>query len=218
MKGGKMRLSEHELVGKDISAEYTLDLGVPTRILDAYTETTRRLNEEAKKAKSIDIKALNTTAARTVGKFIPKTSQNLELSQDLIDLQTDFERLAWEDGLVNALGPVHQLNFLAFKQDKEKREQYHQYGKAFAEIARPFGGNPKLLASVIDSEWKEVSLVNYYSLSHFAGMAATEAYQHVNREYRLQALNDTTIICTQEVDLHALRRRLERPQEQQARL
>jgi hypothetical protein len=36
-------------------------------------------------------------------------------------------------------------------------------------------------------------------------MAASEDYQSINRTYRLPSLDDTTIICTQEVNLDALR-------------
>lgn len=53
--------------------------------------------------------------------------------------------------------------------------------------------------------WDEVALVNYHSIQHFAAMAASEEYQQINRKYRLPSLDDTTIICTQEVDLEGLR-------------
>lgn len=79
-------------------------------------------------------------------------------------------------------------------------------------MASQYGGEAKLLGLVVENEgrkraaqWDEVSLVSYHSLQHFAAMAASEEYQDINRTYRLPSLDDTSIICTQEVDLDRLR-------------
>lgn len=44
-------------------------------------------------------------------------------------------------------------------------------------------------------------------------MAASKEYQDINRTYRLPSLDDTTIICTQEVDMDAFRKRYRVPLE-----
>lgn len=54
------------------------------------------------------------------------------------------------------------------------------------------------------SKWDEIALASYHSIRHFAAMAASEEYQSINRDYRLPSIDDTTIICTQEVDLNRL--------------
>lgn len=103
------------------------------------------------------------------------------------------------------------------------------FSQGFGQVAPKFGGEPKLLGGVVLEKgepaatqprlrWDEVSLVHYPSLRHFAAMAASEAYQDINRTLRLPSLNDTTIVCTQEVDLDAFRKRYALPAGQGAKL
>jgi hypothetical protein len=54
------------------------------------------------------------------------------------------------------------------------------------------------------SRWDEIAIASYHSIYHFASMAGSEEYQRINRDYRLPSIDDTTIICTQEVDLERL--------------
>lgn len=225
MKGAKgekddqaqpLTLANHPLTKKDIANEYTLPIGIPTRLVEGYKSRTKQLNAEAKKSEHLSIEALQRDPARSVERYPPKTSQNLELSEDLTQLIEDLNKLGTSDGLADGRGPVQQLNLLAFNRSEEDKERYYQYGKGFTQAAKPFGGEPKILAKVIndEKEWQEISLVNYSSISHFAGMAASETYQKINRTYRLPSLDDTTIICTQEIDLDGLRSRVQVPQSQ----
>jgi len=224
MKGGdQVNLSSHPFTQKDIINEYTLDIGIPTRLVEGYKSKTKQLNKEAKRSEHIPIESLERDPARSVEQYPPKTSQNLEYSEELSQLIEDLDRLGTSDGLADGRGPVQQLNLLAFNRSKEDKERYYEYGKGFTQAAKPFGGEPKILASVVNKEtpspydqpkWQEVSLVNYHSISHFAGMSASEEYQSINRKYRLPSLDDTTIICTQEIDLDALRARIQVPQSQ----
>lgn len=202
----------------DVASEYSVSIGIPSRILDKYAARTAELNEQARTTGALDVDEIARAPARSVENYVPKTSQNLEFSSELVDLIEELNELGVGDGLADARGPVQQLNLLSFKQSKEDKERYYKYGQAFADVAKPFGGEPKVLASVVgESAWDEVSLVNYSSITHFAAMAASESYQSINRPFRLPSLNDTTIICTQEVDLPSLRARIT-PQAYQAHM
>lgn len=208
-----------------VDVEYVLDVGVPTRILSGYKGRTRELMEAAARAKKPSLDSLRTREpARTHAGRVPKTSQNLEMSDELLDLIEALEKLGDDGGLVKGGGPVHQLNLLKFKPTKEDRDRYLEYGRGFAKAAEAHGGDAKLLGVVVADQtraalqqqegakpsgklqWDEISLVHYHSLRDFAAMSASEAYQSINRDKRLPSLLDTTIICTQEVDLDRLRR------------
>jgi uncharacterized protein (DUF1330 family) len=102
------------------------------------------------------------------------------------------------------------LNLLAFRKSKEDVARYHEYGQQFNKVAAPFGGEPKILGSVVkppaqataagsypDSRgrpdrtepwWDEISIVHYPSLRQFNDMASSSAYQGINRELRLPSL------------------------------
>ncbi|UZJ57534.1 hypothetical protein CBS101457_006854 [Exobasidium rhododendri] len=213
-QGSSFNLQYHPVTKADVRAEYALNVGIPSRILDAYADRTKSLNDSASKTERPSNQSLLSSPARTHPNYVPKTSQLLEMSEDLVDLIDELDELGEGDGLVDARGPVHQLNFLHFKTSKEDKERYYKYGQDFATVASQYGAEAKLLASVINGEgsdslphWDEVSLVHYPSLRQFAAMAASEGYQDINRKYRLPSLDDTTIICTQEVDLTNLRAR-----------
>jgi len=67
------------------------------------------------------------------------------------------------------------------------------------------------------SWWNEIAIVHYPTIKHFCDMAAGEDYQAINQKYRLpvcvrccgiwtelmmsQALEDTILLCTTEIDL-----------------
>lgn len=223
-----LSLASHPITRSDVAAEYVVAVGIPSRIMNSYADRTRQLNKEASETERLSVEDLQQSPARTVARYQPKTSQNLEMSPALVELVEELQQLGTQDGLADGRGPVQQLNLLSFKTDKADKDRYYEYGKGFGQAAAKFGGEPKIMASVVKAEedargaqkdkwWDEVSLVNYHSLSHFAGMAASEQYQHINRSYRLPSLDDTTIICTQEVDLESLRARVQ-PQQRQANL
>lgn len=122
-------LQDHTQTQADISAEYALNVGVPSRILDNYAERTKVLNEKGKVADKPSIESLLTNPARTHPGYKPKTSQMLEMSDDLVELIEELEELGEGDGLVDARGPVHQLNLLCFKKTEQDKERYHKYGQ-----------------------------------------------------------------------------------------
>ncbi|PWN93567.1 hypothetical protein FA10DRAFT_264202 [Acaromyces ingoldii] len=223
-KATPLSLEDDSRTRAHVDVEYVLDVGVPTRILSGYKGRTKELVEAAARAKKPSLDSLRTEEpARTHAGRVPKTSQNLEMSDELLDLIEALEKLG-DSGLVNGGGPVHQLNLLKFKPTKEDRDRYLEYGRGFAKAAEAHGGDAKLLGVVVADQtraalqqqgsakpsgklqWDEISLVHYHSLRDFAAMAASEAYQSINRDKRLPSLLDTTIICTQEVDLDRLRR------------
>lgn len=230
-------LESHPTTGKSISAEYVVQTGIPSRILESYEQKSEDLLAKAQvdDVTPLDNEYLLSNPSRSFPPYAPKTSQNLEMSPDLIDLIEALEHLSEGDGLVNAAGPVQQFNLLSFKKSQEDKERYHQYGKVcsawctvnknsykyfqnFNAVAQNYGGSPKILGKVIGNSgregrsptpwWDEVSLVHYHSIRHFAAMSASSEYQDINRKYRLPSLDDTSIICTQEVDLAGLRSQL----------
>ena len=104
---------------------------------------------------------------------------------------------------------------------------YAAYGRAFVDVAGRRGGDAKLVGNVVldldagagkdgDSSmgrsggewWNEFSLVHYPSLLAFCDMLAGEDYQEINRRYRLNALRDTVLICTKEIDIEDRKARL----------
>lgn len=122
-------LKDQPKIQDDISDEYLLDIGVPTKILDAYSQRSKSFKEEAQKAKKIKIESLVENPARAHPGYKPKTSQLLEMSDDLVALSKELEELASSDGLVDANGPVQQLNLLCFKKSKEDKDRYYKYGQ-----------------------------------------------------------------------------------------
>lgn len=226
-----LSLQEHPQTKADVAAEYTLDVGIPSKVLLAYAERTEKLKANAANADTPSVESLLLNPARAHPGYTPKTSQLLEISDDLVELINELDGLKTEDMLADATGPVLQLNLLSFKKIQEDKDRYHKYGQVscqsitfisvcftdicfeqnFAGVATSYGGEAKLVGLVVESEskkelprWDEVALASYHSIRHFAAMAASEEYQSINRDYRLPSLDDTTIICTQEVDLARL--------------
>jgi hypothetical protein len=121
-----LTLQDHPQTKADVSAEYIVDVGIPTKVLDSYAERTKKLKENAAKA---DKPSLPTSPARAHPGYSPKTSQLLEMSDDLAGLINELDELKDSDGLADAHGPVCQLNLLKFKKSKEDKERYHKSGQ-----------------------------------------------------------------------------------------
>jgi hypothetical protein len=124
-----LALQEHAQTKADISAEYILDVGIPSKVVQSYTKRTKELKGNAAKAEKPSIESLKEDPARATPGYAPKTSQLLEMSDDLVDLIHELEQLDKGDGLVDPMGPVCQLNLLSFKKTKEDTERYHKYGQ-----------------------------------------------------------------------------------------
>ncbi|KAI9711787.1 MAG: hypothetical protein M1820_001932 [Bogoriella megaspora] len=166
--------------------EYTLHVGIPSRIANTYP------------AKNASLQSTSPTAPLTNSLFKPilhPSSQNLTLSPSLSTLASSFEK--------THAGPVTQLNLLRFQ--PSGKESYATYGREFVRVAGKRGGDAKIVGSVIQKEgeegWDEISLVHYPSIRHFCDMLAGEDYQEINERYRLPALKDTVLMCTTEGDL-----------------
>ena len=149
-------------LASNISSEYKLTVGIPSRILDNYDDHNAKLANEAPNAKLTG----SLEQART---RIKKDAQNLELSPDL---------LRFMDELTQRYGdkPVTMLNLLHFNEGG--KSSYGKYGQAFKEVAGRRGGDAKLVGNVVtppngtrDSRggsrrppedwWNEFSLVHY---------------------------------------------------------
>ena len=155
-----------------IADEYTLTVGVPSRITQNYAAHNAQLMRDAPSAPL--------TGALGNATRLP-SAQDLEISADLLRGMEELER--------EYKGPVTQLNLLRFRRGQEGREKYAAYGRGFAEVAGKRGGDAKIVGSVVgekDGEgWGEVSLVHYPSIRHFCDMVAGEDYQEINHKHRL---------------------------------
>ena len=172
------------------ATHYSLCAGIPTKIVDNYVDISTKLN-------NLPVPPLTKLheALKNVSNTARSDSQHLELSQELLDLATHLKRDE------HHTGSVSMLNLMHFYDTKDAVEQYHAYGKGFAEVGGKRGGNAKLVGVVVkppaqaDSRgkadrdpktwWNECSLVHYPSIDHFCDMSADEEYQRINREHRL---------------------------------
>ncbi|KAF2225173.1 hypothetical protein BDZ85DRAFT_89515 [Elsinoe ampelina] len=178
----------HDLV-KDV---YNMKIGVPRKLYADYPTTNEKL---LRQAKSIPL----TGSLDDNNKSPPKTSQKLELSDDLRRFMDSFTKERGEDQ------PVTMLNLLCFKPNSQK--QYATYGQHFQTAGGRRGGNAKMVGSVVKSVdkqgeqkwWDEVAIVHYPSIRHFCDMAAGDDYQEINQKYRLPSLEDTILLCTTEL-------------------
>ncbi|TPX19443.1 hypothetical protein DIZ76_017233 [Coccidioides immitis] len=182
-----------------VSAEYSVNAGIPSKLLKTYPQLDAKLKREALSAPltgSLE-KARNRSS-----------SQSLELSADL---------LAFMDELVKEHDkPVTMLNLLHFHPNG--KPDYFKYGQGFISVAGKRGGNAKIVGNVVkppsgqtDSRgeadrpenewWNEISIVHYPSIRHFCDMLAGEDYQEINSKHRLGALRDTILLCTTEIDV-----------------
>lgn len=166
-----------------VKAEYTLAVGIPSKLLASYEARDKQLKASASSAPLTG--SLETARSKT-------SSQSLEVSPALLDF---MDSLSGKHD-----GPVTMLNLLHFHHPDGKKS-YYQYGQAFIPVAGKRGGNAKLVGNVVppatevDSRgrmdrpaedwWNEVSIVHYPSIRHFCDMLAGEDYQAINEKYRL---------------------------------
>ncbi|KAL6722360.1 hypothetical protein ACLMJK_001467 [Lecanora helva] len=130
-----------------IHKTWTIQGGVPSRILASYDKTNASLLDPDPE----NIPRLTRSSKDLASE---NSSQNLELSGELHD---------WIGRYQGPEGAVSMLNFLAFQEGK--REQYANYGKAFAEsVGIKRGGIAKLVGKVVPetcsdgcNEWEEAS-------------------------------------------------------------
>ncbi|KAL2112401.1 hypothetical protein VUR80DRAFT_7756 [Thermomyces stellatus] len=173
-------------VAADIDAVWTVSCGVSSKLLSGYGD----LNAKLLSSPVAPLPLPNRGQA---------SSQNLEASSELLGWIADLPEPAQRH-------PVSMLNLLSFNPGKKR--QYQAYGREFSQrVGSAFGGRVKVAARVVEGEgqakdegWDEIAFVHYPTLSHFAGMLASEEYQKVNQEYRLGALKDTFILCVVELD------------------
>ncbi|KAH6715916.1 hypothetical protein BKA61DRAFT_478504 [Leptodontidium sp. MPI-SDFR-AT-0119] len=204
---------------KQIKHQWSIEAGVPSRLLKDYEARNRRLLCPEKG----DVPSL--TGRKN--KILKESSQDLELSPELLSWIEEFSSGGGGDGeggTKEGNGAVSMLNLLAFNDGM--KEEYLKYGRAFAESAgRRRGGLAKIVGSVVKGDrdvdgtgvdngkgkrkekgegWDEIALAHYPSLWHFADMLASEDYQDVNRRHRVGSLRDTCILFTSEVGIEEL--------------
>ena len=123
-----------------------------------------------------------------------------------LSIQISPELDAWFHSFssTDGAGPVSMLNFLTYA----NKEQYMGYVKAFGDsVGSRYGGTPKIIGEVIsgpeggETEWDDMVVVQYPSITHFADMLASEEYAKADRKYKVGALKDTGLLCVVEVDL-----------------
>ncbi|KAK0111547.1 hypothetical protein ONS95_001900 [Cadophora gregata] len=193
-----------------IQHQWTIEVGIPSRILKGYeAKNSRLLNPRKEDLPALSKRLEDLRNGKGKGGELKESSQDLELSPELLAWIKNFT----SSGTRESTGAVSMLNLLAFKPGM--KESYLKYGKAFAESAGSSkGGDAKIVGSVIQGGdggkekgegWDEVALAHYPSLWHFADMLASEEYQDVNRRYRVGSLRDTCILFTSEVGIQEMR-------------
>ena len=129
-----------------VRKSWRIQAGIPSRILNAYSETNTRLL----RPQHGDVPPLETP---TRDLRLAESTQDLELTGELND---------WIQSNHGPQGAISMLNLLAFHPGK--KEEYMSYGKAFSEsVGSRRGGIAKLVGKIIpDScsdgcdEWEEV--------------------------------------------------------------
>ncbi|EPE25107.1 hypothetical protein GLAREA_11688 [Glarea lozoyensis ATCC 20868] len=189
-------------LGSKIAHQFTLQAGIPSRLLSSFAEKNERLLHPTAPLPEL-IGSLNK-------RLFSSSSQDLSLSSSLHKWVATF-------GQAEGSGAVSMLNFLAFKPGK--KEEYLKYGAEFAKsIGSKRGGDAKLVGTVIrersggnedresksEDAWDEMALAHYPSIHHFADMLASEDYQAVNQKFRVPSLKDTCILCTTELGIENL--------------
>jgi len=165
---------------------WSANIGVPSTLLKDYAaKNTQLLRPAPGTVKPAERYITNSS-----------TTQTLELSPELARWVSQLDSRT-------RTHPVSMLNLLKFVPGR--REQYKKYGAEFGQrVGSRHGGNAKIVAHVVGSSakeqgWDEVAVAHYPSLEHFAAMIGSRDYQEVNREFRLGSLEDTFILCTQEI-------------------
>lgn len=129
-----------------IRHSWSIQAGIPSKLISSYDDTNSKLLHPTPK----DVPVLTTPTSEL--KYAEST-QALELTQEFN---------GWVQNDEGPQGAVSMLNLLSFKPGK--KEQYLNYGKAFAESAgRRRGGVAKLVGKVVPDtcsdgckEWDEV--------------------------------------------------------------
>ncbi|KAJ5899556.1 hypothetical protein N7495_004300 [Penicillium taxi] len=171
---------------KNITAEYKLTTGIPSKLLSAYSAHSAQLKTTAATI------PLTGSLDKILREGSKKTSQKLEVSPQLLEFMASLSK--------EHPGPVTMLNLLHFNFPDGKKS-YYQYGQAFVPVAGKRGGDAKLVGNVVPSPsgfladsrgskaeqewWNEISIVHYPSIRHFCDMLAGEDYQAINERYRL---------------------------------
>ncbi|KAJ5785070.1 uncharacterized protein N7503_010282 [Penicillium pulvis] len=187
---------------QSIISEYKLTTGIPSKLITSYPARDAELKANASSI------PLTGSLDKIINDGAKDTSQNLEVSPELLDFMTTVSK--------THPGPVTMLNLLHFHHPNGK-QNYYQYGQAFGPVAGKRGGSAKLVGNVVppgqgrDSRgssdrpanewWNEISIVHYPSIRHFCDMLAGDDYQAINGKYRLSALRDTFLLCTTEFDV-----------------
>ena len=190
--------------GFSVKQHWTTRVGVPGRLTKDFSKTNRGLLHP-------DSSSIPKLTGALDDPIVQSSSQDLSLSGEL---------QSWVGTSSSALpvkGAVSMLNLLNFKPDM--KSSYLKYGAAFADtIGAKRGGNAKLVGNIVHPDraaehktevWHEFALAHYPSLLHFADMLASKDYQEVNQKYRVPALGDTCILCTSELEIEDMTRRIE---------
>jgi hypothetical protein len=164
-------LSLPKSIQQHIASEYSLPVGIPSKLLSNYAQRNAQLVKEAPSA--------GLTGSLDNPKM-PDSSQKLELSPDLLTFMGELMK--------EHDGPVTMLNLLKFKPGG--KESYYQYGQHFIKVAGKRGGDAKIVGNVITPSgqldgWNEVAVVHYPSIEKFCDMVAGDDYQAINEKFRL---------------------------------
>ncbi|KAJ5759267.1 hypothetical protein N7520_006423 [Penicillium odoratum] len=119
---------------QSIQEEYKLTTGIPSKLLGTYSDRDADL-----KAKACSIPLTGSLDEILKGET-KTTSQNLEVSPELLDFMRDVSK--------THPGPVTMLNLLHFHHPDGK-QNYFQYGQAFVPVAGKRGGSAKLVGNVV---------------------------------------------------------------------
>jgi hypothetical protein len=124
---------------KHIAHEFTLQAGIPSRLIQNFHTKNERLLHPVKS----DIPALTGSLDKPL---VSDSSQDLALSPELRQ---------WIE-TAGPTGAVSMLNLLAFKDGK--KEEYLKYGAEFAKsIGSKRGGDAKLVGGIIGEDKQYVS-------------------------------------------------------------
>ncbi|KAL2119930.1 hypothetical protein VTJ04DRAFT_6891 [Mycothermus thermophilus] len=192
-----------------VAERWSVSSGVSAKAVEGY----QRLNDQL-------------YAPGTAGESVPTSDIPSITKVGKGDFFLDAESGEWTQWLSSSSRgaavrdrPVSMLNLLKFRPGKETHESYKRYGEEFSKrVGAKYGGRVKIVGRVVGSPavpdgeqkdggvgtadedgWHEIAWVHYPSARHFAAMAASEEYKQVNLEHRVKALEDTFILCCQEV-------------------
>lgn len=178
-----------DALAPSVSALYTLDVGIPSRILSGFAGQNDRLLHPSSPPPPL-------TGSLEEAR-LASTSRDLELTRDILDW---FSQPAAAPRAAPRAA-VSMLNLLTMEEGK--LESYKAYGRAFAaDVGKRRGGLAKIVGPVIGkgAVWDEIALAHYPTVWHFADMVSSRDYQKANSEHRIGALRGTAILCCDELD------------------